>query len=261
MKQLYKQVSLLLIASLFILVGNVEASNKEAFKSFFKENIDYEVNAQFAIGGAVPINFPQEIRSIESFNPGMQLGLGLQATKWLCDDKDWGVRLGARFQAKGMETEARVKNYYTEVIMDSESIKGYYTGLVNTEVKNTYVVIPLSAVKSLSDRWNIYGGLNVAFLIDKGFTGYVSNGYLRKDTPTGIKMPFEGEGRGPYDFSNQIRTFQWGAQLGGEYSLNRNFNIFANIDYDFNNLFVKDFSAITFAMHNIYLNIGFGYKF
>ena len=261
MKQKYTQISLLLIASLFILVSSAEASNKGVFKSFFTDNIDYEVNAQFGIGGAMPINFPIEIRSIESFNPGLQLGLGVQATKWLCDDQDWGVRLGARFQAKGMKTEARVKNYYTEVIMDNSYISGYYTGLVNTEVKNTYVIIPLSVVKSLSNRWNIYGGLNVAFLIDKGFTGYVSDGYLRKDTPTGIKMPFEGEGRGPYDFSDEINTFQWGAQIGGEYSLAKNFDIFANLDYDFNNVFKKDFTAITFAMHNIYLNIGFGYKF
>lgn len=261
MKQKYRKISLLLIASLFVLVGNVDASNKGAFKSFFTENIDYEVNAQFAIGGSIPINFPQEIRSIESFNPGMQLGLGLQATKWLCNDQDWGVRLGARFQAKGMTTEARVKNYFTEVIMDNASINGYYTGLVNTEVKNTYVVVPVSVVKSLSDRWNIYGGLNVAFLIDNGFTGYVSDGYLRQGSPIGEKVVFEGEGRGPYDFSNDIRTFQWGAQIGGEYSLNKDFNIFANLDYDFNNVFKKDFSAITFTMHNLYLNIGFGYKF
>ena len=261
MKQKYRQISLLLIASLFILVGNAQASNKGAFKSFFTENIDYEVNAQFAIGGSMPTNFPQEIRKIESFNPGLQLGLGLQATKWLCDDQDWGVRLGARFQAKGMKTEARVKNYFTEVIMDNASIKGYYTGLVNTEVKNTYVVIPISVVKSISDRWNIYGGLNVSLLIDNSFTGYVSDGYLRKDVPTGEKHIFEGEGRGPYDFSNDLRTFQWGAQIGGEYALKRNFNIFANLDYDFNNVFKSDFTAITFSMHNIYLNIGFGYKF
>ncbi|NLX81119.1 MAG: outer membrane beta-barrel protein, partial [Proteiniphilum sp.] len=65
----------------------------------------------------------------------------------------------------------------------------------------------------------------------------------------------------PYDFSNDLRTFQWGAQIGGEYALKRNFNIFANLDYDFNNVFKSDFTAITFSMHNIYLNIGFGYKF
>lgn len=261
MKQKYRKISLLLIASLFVLVGNVDASNKGAFKSFFTENIDYEVNAQFAIGGSMPLGLPQEIRKIESYNPGLQLGLGVQATKWLCNDQDWGVRLGARVQAKGMTTEARVKNYFTEVIQDNSIISGYYTGLVNTEVKNTYVVIPVSVVKSLSERWSIYGGLNVSFLIDNGFTGYVSDGYLREGKPTGVKIPFEGEGRGPYDFSNEIRTFQWGSQIGGEYSLNKNFNIFANLEYDFNDVFKKDFSAITFTMHNIYLNIGFGYKF
>lgn len=261
MKQKYRKISLLLIASLFVLVGNVDASNKGTLKSFFTENIDYEVNAQFAIGGSVPIEFPQEIRKIESFNPGLQLGLGVQATKWLCNDQDWGVRLGARFQAKGMKTEARVKNYFTEVVQGDGIVRGNFTGLVNTEVKNTYVVVPLSVVKSLSSRWNIYGGLNMAFLIDNGFSGYVSDGYLRLNNPTGEKLVFEGEGRGLYDFSDEIRTFQWGAQIGGEYSLNKDFNIFANLDYDFNNVFKKDFSAITFTMHNIYLNIGFGYKF
>ncbi len=261
MKLKYRQISLLLIASLFIVMGNVEASNKGDLKTFFTENMDYEVNAQFGIGGSMPLGFPREIRKIESFNPGLHLGLGVQATKWLCDDQDWGVRLGARVQSRGMETEARVKNYLTEVVQGDGVISGNFTGLVNTEVKNTYVVIPLSVVKPISSRVNLYGGLNVAFLIDKGFTGYVSDGYLRLNNPLGEKLTFTGEGRGPYDFSDDIRSFQWGAQLGAEWALQRRFSLFANVDYDFNNVFKKDFTAISFSMHNIYLNIGFGYKF
>lgn len=249
------------IATMMLFVPLANAENKGSFKSFFTENIDYQINAQFSIGGTTPLGLPREIRKIESYNPTLQLGLGLHATKWLCDSKDWGVRVGATAQAKGMKTDARVKNYFTEVIQDNSVIRGYYTGMVNTEVKNTYIVIPVSLVKSLSESVNLYGGLNVAFLIDSGFSGYVSDGYLREGTPTGTKIPFEGEGRGPYDFSDQVRPFQWGMQVGADWALKRNLTLFTHLDYDFNDVFKSDFSAITFSLHNLYLNIGFGYRF
>lgn len=261
MKITYKFIVSSLLVLIFISSPSANASNDGSFKSFFTDNMDYQINAQFSIGGTTPLGLPREIRKIESYNPTLQLGLGLQATKWLCDDKDWAVRLGATVQAKGMKTDSRVKSYYTQVIQDNSIISGYYTGLVHTEVKNTYVIVPLSLVKSLSDKVNVYGGLNLSFLIDRGFSGYVSDGYLREGKPTGTKIPFEGEGRGPYDFSDEMRPVLWGMQLGADWALKRNLTLFTNLDYDFNNVFKSDFSAITFSLHNLYLNVGFGYKF
>lgn len=242
-------------------VSSSNASDNSGVRHFFTTNIDYGVDAHFSLGGSLPVDFPREIRKIESYNPGLQTGIGVHATKWFSDTKDWGIRLQVGVERKGMKTEARVKNYLTEIIQDQSSVRGYYTGLVKTEVGNTFVVIPVSLVYGLSDRVNLYGGFRASFVIDKGFKGYVSDGYLREETPVGTKISFEDGSRAAYDFSSELNTVQWGTQLGAEWSMRNNFKIFSHIDYTFTSLLDKDFTAISFNMHNIYLNIGFGYNF
>ncbi len=233
----------------------------ESEKGFFTTNMDYQLRAFFSIGGSAPLGIPPQIREIESYNPGLQLGLEANATKWLSDAQQWGIRLGVSVEGRGMKTKARTKSYKTQVIQDGAKISGYYTGLVETDVKNTYVTIPVSVVYAIAQRWNIYGGLYVSFLIDDQFTGYVSDGYLRKDTPVGQKIVFEGDSRAAYDFSDQTQTFQWGAQVGSEYKLNKHFKLFGTLNYGINSLLDRDFEAISFHLHNIYLDLGFAYKF
>lgn len=227
--------------------------------NFFNSNMDYQIRAYFSIGGSSPLGFPKEIRSIEQYNPKLQLGLAVNATKWFCDD--WGIRVGVAVEGKGMGTKAEVKNYLTKIIQDNAEVRGYYTGLVQTDVKNTYVTIPVSVVYRLNKRWKLYGGPYFSLLIDKEFDGYVSEGYLRQGTPIGTKINFEDGSRAPFDFSQEERKFQWGAQVGAEWNLNQHFILFPEVTYGINGLLDKDFTAITFSLHNIYLNLGFGYQF
>lgn len=116
-------------------------------------------------------------------------------------------------------------------------------------------------VYKISSRWNVYGGLFAAFAIDKQFDGYVSEGYLRQDTPVGAKIAFENDSKAAYDFSNELRTFNLGAQAGAEWRIRKQFKLFTNLNYGFNNLFNSEFTSISFPMHNIYLDLGFGYSF
>lgn len=243
-------------------IENTHKSFLTTTNSFFTKNMDYQVRAQFSIGGTTPLGIPREIRKIESYNPTLQLGLEANATKWITEDHKWGVRLGVRFEGKGMSTKAQVQAYKTEVIGDGgERVMGYFTGHVKTTVKNTYITFPISAVYQINQKWNVYGGAYFSGLIDKKFDGYVSDGYLRQNTPTGEKMVFEGDNTAPYDFSKEINRFQWGTQVGGEWKMNNHFKLFADMTYGFNGVLDKDFEAISFSMHNIYLNLGFGYKF
>lgn len=240
--------------------GAQETIDKRS-SNFFNTNVDYSVQAQFSIGGSSPLGFPNTIRKIESFNPGFKFGLEANATKWIQGDSKWGVRLGVRFEEKGMKTKAKVKSYLTEVVEDNSKIRGYFTGTVQTNVSNTYLTMPVSAVYKLTNDWNLYGGLYFSALVDNTFDGYVTDGYLRQNTPTGTKVTFEDGSQAPYDFSENVRKFQWGTQLGAEWKMNKHFKLLSDITYGFNNIFEKDFSSIDFSMHNIYLNIGFGYNF
>lgn len=247
-------------------LGTINAQETEkidtnSFEEFFTKNIDFQVRAHFSIGGSSPLGLPEEIRSINSYNPGLQLGLEANATKWLTDDKQWGIRAGLRFETKGMKTKADVKNYKTEIIQGGDKVAGYYTGAVQTTVKNTYLTVPVSAIYKINESWNVYGGLYFSALIDKTFDGYVSDGYLREGTPTGEKINFTGDSQAAYDFSDEVRKFQWGTQVGAEWKMNKHFFLLGELSYGFNGVLNKDFDAISFSMHNIYLNLGFGYQF
>lgn len=251
-------ITIILLGSSAFSLAQESQSEKQ---SFFSHNIDYQVRAQFSIGGSSPLGLPREIRSIDSYNPTMQLGLQAHVTKWFSENSKWGMRVGIGFDGKGMKTKATVKNYKTEIIQQNEYIGGYFTGKVKTKVNNTYFTVPVSAVYKLSDNWQLYGGLYVSALVDKTFDGSVSDGYLKQDSPTGSQITFEADSSAPYDFSSELNNFQWGAQFGGEFKLNGHFVLFGDLTYGINQLLDKDFTSIDFSMHNIYLNLGFGYKF
>jgi len=252
------------LLSLFIFGGfaygqETEPSQKET--GFFTTDMDYQIQAYFSIGGSAPLGLPKEIREIKQYNPGLQLGLEANATKWFSSNSPWGIRLGVGVQGRGMHTEARVKTYYTKIIQNQSYVKGYYTGNVETDVKNVYLNIPLSVVYQLNSRWNIYAGLYAAILLNGEFSGYVSDGYLRQGTPVGPKIIFSDGSRAAYDFSENVNQFQWGANIGAEWELNTHFKLLANLNYGINGLLDDDFQAISFSMHNVYLDLGFAYAF
>ncbi len=228
---------------------------------FFNTLINYQVRAHFSIGGSAPLGMPRTIRKIEHYNPKLQLGLALNATKWLQKNRQWGIRVGVAVESKGMETEARVKNYRTQIRQDHAEVSGYFYGLVKTEVKNTYVTVPLNVVYNFSKQWNFYGGFYFSFAIDRRFRGNVSEGYLRQGAPTGPKLIFENGSRAPYDFSKEVNIFQWGTQLGAAWELHDRFFLFFETNYGITPILAPDFTAVSFSLHNIYLDLGFGYRF
>ena len=75
------------------------------------------------------------------------------------------------------------------------------------------------------------------------------------------KIIFEGENIATYDFSNELRKFQWGAQIGGEWKAYKHLTVHADLTWGLNDIFNNNFKTITFSMYPIYLNFGFGYAF
>jgi hypothetical protein len=262
LNQAMKRFTLVLL-TIFAAFVSASAQNAEPEQSGFAifKGLEYQLKANFSIGGSAPLGLPSEIRSIESYNPTSSFGLEANATRWLSSNGRWGVRLGAKIEEKGMKTEALVKSYLVEIRYGKEMVRGYYTGMVETNVKNTYATIPVTAVYKLGDSWQLTGGFYVSATIDKLFDGYVSDGYLRQGTPVGDKITFDNGATAPYDFSSEVRDFHWGAQLGAEWHIKRHFVLFSDLSYGINGLLNSDFNSISFSMHNIYLNLGFGYRF
>lgn len=224
--------------------------------------LEYSVRAGFNIGGTAPVPLPQEIRSIDGYKPTFCLSIEGDVRKWFGAQRQWGMKLGIRAENKGMETKATVKNYGMEIVgSGGEELKGFWTGGVQTKVRNSYISIPVLGLYKLNNRVSFSAGPYVSFLASRDFSGYVYEGYLRKEVPTGEKVVFTGDSQAPYDFSDNQRNVLWGAQVGTEWKAFKHLIVYADLTWGLNGVFPKDFDTINFAMYPIYLNVGFGYSF
>lgn len=223
--------------------------------------LEIEVNAGTNIGGASPIPLPEEIRKIDSYSPDLNLQLGASVTKWFGKEKRWGLSVGVRAETKGMKTKATVKNYGMEILDNGKSLKGRWTGKVQTKYHSQQLVVPIVATFRCNERLRVNLGPYLSFAFSNDFDGYVHDGYLREGDPTGEKYVFEGDSRASYDFGNELRHFQWGFQGGVSWVAYNHLLVNANLTWGCNSIFKSSFKTVTFNLYPIYLNVGFGYLF
>ncbi len=226
-----------------------------------KNGWEYEVKAGVNIGGSSPMPLPVEIREITSYSPKFNGTVEGVVTKWLGRNMDWGVSAGLRVEEKGMKTGARVKNYSTEILNDGSKMKGRWTGHVETNYNSTLLTLPIMANYRFNDMWKIRAGMYMSYRMDGEFSGSVSDGYLREGSPTGEKVEFTDGKSSTYNFSSELRRFQYGLQVGGTWRAFRHFTVNADLTWGLNDIFKHDFKTITFNMYPIYVNFGFGYRF
>ena len=255
-----KIVSLILGFLVLGLQDTLAGDGVNTVKDFFA-GLEYEVNAGTNIGGASPIPLPAEIRKINSYNPELNLQIGASARKWLGNDEKWGVGIGLRFETKGMKTKATVKNYGMEIIDNGKTLKGRWTGKVQTKYHSQQLVVPLTAYYKVSSSVRLNAGPYLAYAFSNDFDGFVSDGYLREGDPTGNKISFDAESKASYDFGDQLRKFQWGMQLGASVKVYKQLFINANLEWGCNDIFNSSFKTVSFDLYPIYLNLGFAYIF
>lgn len=254
---------LVLIISILSPFTIVMAQNdrNESLVNAEKNGWEYEIKAGVNIGGTAPLPFPVEIRSIDSYSPRFNGSLEGTVTRWLGEKGKWGVSTGIRLEVKGMTTGATVKNYSTEIVDIDSKVAGYWTGYVKTKYNSSFLTIPIMANYKLNKSWKFRAGVYASYRLDGDFSGYVTDGYLRQGTPMGIKVEFKDGKQGTYDFSDDLRRFHTGIQLGASWTAFKHFNLNADLNWGLNDIFKKDFKTVSFNMYPIYLNIGFGYKF
>ena len=254
------------LASLFLLLVTIGAfaQTEKGIKDTDRNLINatekgwhIRLSAGYNLGGAAPLPLPREIRSIDGYNPGLNLSIEGSVEKSF-KESPWSVRMGIRLESKGMTSNAYTKNYFTEVMNDGNPISGPWTGNVKMKLHNTYITMPVLAVYTINERWNVSVGPYVSYLLDGSFSGEVYDGYIRKDDPTGQKTNVTFA---EYDFSSDIRKFNWGLQAGGEFRAYEHLALFANLQWGLNGIFPTDFSCVTFALYPIFGTLGFTYLF
>lgn len=253
-----KRITIILLCCLTI--SNLVIAQEERSNSILKSltmGLEYRLKAGFNIGGTSPIPLPVEIRQINSFNPTTAFSIEGDVVKTF--NSKWGISAGIRLESKGMKTDATVKNYHMKMIAsDGGEMEGQWTGGVTTTVKQSLLTIPVLAVYQVSKRWELELGPWFSYVTSGEFFGDAYDGYLRDGDPTGEKVNVKSA---TYNFSDDLRHFQCGMQLGAQWRAFSHLNVTANLTWGVAPIFEKDFDTITFNMFPIYANFGFGYVF
>lgn len=237
------------------------ACSAQAWSDSFLDHLQYYARAGYSLGGTAPIGMPATIRSLEKYYLKGNVTIGLDAY-WALP-KHWGLMGGLHFENKGMKIDARVKNYHMEIRKGSESLAGVFTGYVQTDVQQWMVTLPLQATYDLSSKVRLKLGPYFSYLASKSFSGAAYNGYLRQDDPTGPKVELgseEGE-RGTYDFSDDMRKWQFGVDAGCDWYFSHRWGAFAGLTWGVSEVFKKDFHTIEQSLYSIYGTIGLIYQF
>ncbi len=257
-KTMINNIAIFILGFVLLITNTVEVLSQNKNDNI-KESFEIQIQAGTTIGGTSPMIVPAEIQKIKSYSPDFNGFGAVQFTKWVTDK--YGLSLGLCLENKGMQAEANVKSYLTEIINKDGKVSGYWTGDVTTDTKITYLSLPVLAHYKLSERWGVNSGLFLSVKINSEFEGKVSNGYLREGTPVGKKISFEGEQYATYDFSKNIRTINYGVQIGGQWKATESLLIMSKFAFGLNNIFEKDFKTISFNMYTVYLSLGAAYVF
>ena len=224
------------------------------------DSLQLKARAGYSIGGTTPIPLPETIRSIDSYSLTPSFMVGLDAMLPLT--QQWGIMTGLRLENKGMKATVTTKAYFMEVVKGDQKMSGLFTGRVEQEVKQWMLTVPVQATFTLSHRVMLKGGPYVSFLLSKGFSGIASDGYLRKDSPTGPKILMgnrEGEWA-TYDFDNDMRGVQFGVGIGVDWQVYKCLGVSADLNWGLTGIFPGDFKTVEQTLHPVNGTIGVFYK-
>ena len=224
------------------------------------DSLQLKARAGYSIGGTTPIPLPETIRSIDSYSLTPSFMVGLDAMLPLT--QQWGIMTGLRLENKGMKATVTTKAYFMEVVKGDQKMSGLFTGRVEQEVKQWMLTVPVQATFTLSHRVMLKGGPYVSFLLSKGFSGIASDGYLRKDSPTGPKILMgnrEGEWA-TYDFDNDMRSVQFGIGIGVDWQVYKRLGVSADLNWGLTGIFPGDFKTVEQTLFPVYGTIGLFYR-
>lgn len=224
------------------------------------DDLQVKARAGYSIGGTAPIGMPETIRSIDAYKltPSFMFGLDIQKN---IEDK-WGLLTGLHFENKAMNGDVTTKAYHMEVRKGDSMMEGLFTGKVHQEVTQWMFTLPIQATYSFNDKLQLKAGSYFSLLINKDFSGIASDGYLRQNDPTGPKILMgskEGEWA-TYDFSDDMRRFQFGLAVGIDWQFYRNFGLSADLNWGLNGIFKSDFKTVDQTLFPIYATIGLFYR-
>ncbi len=241
-----------------LLVALAAAMPAGAFSLF--DNLVYNLRFGYSIGGTAPMGMPATIRSMDKFtlSPNFNLGLGVYRDI----SEHWGISTGLFLENKGMDVDASVKNYHMAFVRGGQRLEGNFTGGVSMDVEQWMLTLPIQATYAFNKNVQLKLGPYLSYVRSHKFTGYAYGGYIRVGDPTGAKVDIGSDegSRGTYDFSDSMRSWQFGMLLGVDWFFHKHWGCFADLSWGLTDIFHDSFDTIDQTLYPIYGTIGISYR-
>ena len=241
----------------------------------------------YSIGGTIPIDFPAEMRALNSYSPKVNYQFGIDYERMLTDK--YGLQLGLYLERRGFKSEVEMRHYDITLEQGGEKIKGPFSGNVVIEIVQIGVTIPVQATWHPDERWTLRLGPYVSYIHDRSFQGYAYgkkvytadgkwtgsfDAYIRRDEIRGEKVEigdiYKDEAgnvvdkRGTFsgeDYNSYLRRLQYGVDMGAEFKINRSWGAYADFSFGLNSAFNgKEGNPVSMALHPTYLTVGLTYR-
>lgn len=244
----------------FIILATVIMIPRTAMGGDFLEDLQMKARVGYSIGATAPLGVPATIRSIDSYRltPSFMAGLDIA---FPLKDK-WGVMTGLHLENKAMNADVTTKAYRMELRKGNEVIEGLFTGHVKQKVTEWMLTLPIMGTCQLGGKVQLKAGPYLSLLLNKDFSGIASDGYLRQGDPTGPKIIIgakEGEWA-TYDFSDEMRRFQFGMAAGVDWQVHKRLGVSADLSWGLTGIFKSSFKTVEQTLYPIYGTIGIYYK-
>ncbi len=239
-----------------LLLGLIGLMSVMGVRAGVIDSVDVRLRIGYNFGGTSPLSLPASIRSIDAFRPTFSPCIGAEMTIPVVRGQ-WSVVGGIRLENKGMDAEVTVRGYHMAMVKGNSQISGLFWGHVSQEVSQWMLTVPMSFQLSISDfRFRL--GPYVSLLVSKEFSGIASDGYLRQGDPTGPKIEIgnkEGEWA-TYDFSDDMRSLQWGVGIGVDWQMSSRLGLSADLHWGLSCIFQSDFKTVEQTLYPIYGSVG-----
>ena len=241
----------------------------------------------YSIGGTIPIDFPAEMRALNSYSPKVNYQFGIDYERMLTDK--YGLQLGLYLERRGFKSEVEMRHYDITLEQGGEKIKGPFSGNVVIEIVQIGVTIPVQATWHPDEKWTLRLGPYVSYIHDRSFQGYAYgkkvydadgkwtgsfDAYIRRDEIRGEKVEigdiYKDEAgnvvdkRGTFsgeDYNSYLRRLQYGVDMGAEFKINRSWGAYADFSFGLNSAFNgKEGNPVSMALHPTYLTVGLTYR-
>lgn len=222
-------------------------------------HVKVDARLGYNLGGTSPVGLPASVRELKSYELTPSFLFGLDAEMSKCGR--FGLLSGLRLENKGMNVDARVKNYHMRISQGQQQLEGQFTGDVKTKVTQWMLTVPFQGVWHPAEAWRLRFGPYVSYVFSRSFSGYAHDGYLRVGDPTGAKVNIGSEAgqRGDYDFSNEMRRLQWGLSLGADWKFCNRLGAFVELNWGVSGIHRTRFKTIEQTLYPLYGTLGLNY--